>query len=299
MVSSNEELCTEGISGCITWYSTALPAEKRNIGARLAKGKYLAIFDDDVEILPGCIEEMVQLISYSPKIGMVYAKLHKFDETHRFDEAGGFLTNTGFIWSRAEQNIEDIGQYDKPEAIFAGKSAACLVRKYVWDKLGGMDEDFGILGEESDLSWRMWISGWEVWWCPRSVAEHKFNTRFKPVSKHYTNERVFKNGCHNYINMWIKNCGKEHLWIIPFLSLIWLSVAFVMIGTLKVTEGTSILKGLWSVIRNLRSTLRKREHLQDMRRVDESIIWPIISRTPRWSYYGTRLTRYISQGLHG
>lgn len=299
VISSNEEICTEGIKGCTTFYSTAMPAEKRNIGARLARGKYLAIFDDDVELKEGCIEEMIKLIERYPEIGMVYAKLLKFDEPTRFDEAGGFLTPTGFIWSRAGQNLVDVGQYDVPEPIFAGKSAACLVRADVWKKLGGMDEDFEILGEESDLSWRMWLMGYEVWWCPQAVALHKFNTPLKPANKYYTSSRVHYNGCRNYITMLIKNLGKEHLWIIPLHSLIWFIASVAMIGTGKVIQGWNIIRGLFYVVRNLPSILRKRKRIQERRVVDESVIWPIVSRRTSWAYYRGRFSKYIRIGLHG
>ena len=299
VVSSNPEICTEGIDGCKTYFCEGLPAEKRNMGARMALGVYLAIFDDDVEILPNCIEEMINLIQIKPNIGMVYGKLKKFDEPHRFDEAGGFLTPTGFIWSRAGQNIIDTGQYDKPERIFAGKSAACLVKKYVWDKLDGMDEDFGILGEESDLSWRMWLSGFEVWWCPTSVTLHKFNTPLKPAQKYYTSSRVHYNGCRNYTTMLIKNLGKEHLWIVPLHLLVWFTASLAMIGTLKIKQGLNIQRAIYSVVRDLPKILKKRKHIQEKRTVDESVIWSVIARTPRWSYYFGRFSKYVRIGLHG
>ena len=299
VITSDYEVATEGIDGCRVFYCEGLPAEKRNQGARLADGEYLAIFDDDVELLPGCIEEMVALIESNPKIGMVYGKLHKFDEPHRFDEAGGFLTSTGFIWSRAGQNIVDSGQYDKPERIFAGKSASCLVRKYAWHKVGGMDEDFGILGEESDLSWRLWLAGYEVWWCPSSVTLHKFNTPLKPVTKYYTSSRVHFNGCRNYLTMLIKNLGKEHLWIVPIHLLIWFTASVAMIGTGKITQGMNILKGLGSVVGNLLKTLEKRGMIQRRREVEERELWPIIHKKTDFKYYLQRFTRYIKIGVHG
>lgn len=275
-----------------------MPAAKRNMAARVARGKYLAIFDDDTEIRPGCIEEMVRLIESNTEIAMVYAKCLKFDEPHRFDEAGGFLTWSGFIWSRAEQNIEDTGQYDKPEPIFAGKSAACLVKRVIWEKLDGMDEDFGILGEESDISWRMWLAGYEVWWCPKAVALHKFNTPLKPVDKHYTSSRVHFNGPCNYLTMLLKNLGGEHLWIILIHLLVWFTASIAMIGTGKVKQGWNILRGIGSFIWNVPSILRKRERIQSHRE-SEKRVWTCVSRTPKFSYYTYRFWRYISSCLHG
>src|SRR3990167_6817853 len=140
--------------------SSDMPARKRNIGAKYAHGRYFAFFDDDVEIEPDCLENLLEQASSSKydsfTIGMSYGKLYKADEPTRFDEVGGFLTWTGFIWSRAGQNIVDEGQYDRPGPIFSGKYASCMLPKYIFDEVGGFDESFGILGEESDLAWRIW-----------------------------------------------------------------------------------------------------------------------------------------------
>src|SRR3990167_5236717 len=209
VITSNEELAMKGIKGCLVIHSNAMPAEKRNMGARLSKGKYLAFFDDDVTIDDHCLYHLKE--GLGPSVGMTYGRLWSMEHRNRFDEAGGYMTWTGFIWSRAGQNDIDNGQYSKDETILAGKSASCMVKNDVFKKVCGFDEDFGILGEETDLSWRIWLSGKTVFYCPQATGFHAFNTKFKPKEKHYTNDRVFYNGTRNYITMLLKNLGREHL----------------------------------------------------------------------------------------
>lgn len=297
VITDDEELATEGIPGCSVHWSKALPAEKRNMGARLAKAPNLAFFDDDVEITPGCVENMFMTL-IDAGCGMVYGKLHKFGTT-RFDEAGGYLTWNGFIWSRAEQNIQDTGQYNEECEILAGKSASCMVRKYVFNEVGGFDESFGILGEETDLSWRIWLKGYKVMYCPKSLAHHKFNTPLKPFKKFYNSERVHYNGCRNYITMLLKNLGKEHLWIVPIHSMIWFTVGLAMLLTGKPRIAWNIWRGLGYVVRNFRTILKKRTRIQEGRNINEFDLWPSIYRTTSGSYYWTRFCRYIGSGLHG
>ena len=300
VATSDDNIAINGIPGCYTFNCYDGPAEKRNKMARMAKGKYLAIFDDDVEVSETCIAEMIKTIESRDDIGMVYGKLYKYGAGKHFDEAGGYLTSTGFIWSRAGQNILDTGQYDNECSIFAGKSASCLVKAEVWHKCWGMDEDFWILGEESDLSWRMWLFGYRVYWCPKSVAYHKFNTPLKPANDYYTSKRVHFNGCRNYITMLIKNLETRNLWkILPLHISIWIGASLAMIFTGKVTQGLNILRGIGYTLWKVGFLLEKRRLIQLKRvRTDDELFAYVFCRAPR-GYYTQRFTRYFMIGLHG
>lgn len=299
VISSDEDLCLTGISGCTVFNGPQLPAAKRNMGSRIANGKYLAFFDDDVEISSDCLKRFKDCMDKT-HAGMVYGKLRKADEPERFDEAGGFLTWTGFIWSRAGQNIFDEGQYDKTEPIFSGKSASCIIEKRLFNKIGGFDEDFGILGEESDLAWRVWLSGREVLFCPEATGIHWFNCKRKDVKVHYTSTRVHRNGSRNYCVMLIKNLEALNLCrILPFHVIIWAMAGLLMLVTGKFTQAINIFKGLWYVPTNLTHILRKRRKVQSERIKSDSELIPTIFRSPGRSYYTERFKRYIAIGLHG
>ena len=299
VVSSDDLLCDVGIPGCTVINGPAMPAAKRNMGARIARGKYLAFFDDDVEIEPLCLATFKNCMDMT-KAGMLFGKLHKGDEPTRFDEAGGYLTPTGFIWSRAQQNLVDEGQYDEIEPIFAGKSASCIIETRLFNKIGGFDEDFEILAEETDVAWRVWLSGREVLFCPQAVGIHWFNCKRKDTKVYYTSKRVHRNGCRNYCVLLIKNLETHNLCrILPIHVSIWLITSFIMIGTGKFGEGVNILKGLWYVIRNLGYILRKRRKVQSQRVKSDEQLRACIQRTPKLSYYTERLSRYLRTSLHG
>lgn len=298
IVTSDEKIATDGITDCIVAHSTAMPAEKRNIGSRIANGSLLAFFDDDVEVASDTLFELKRALTTD--IHMVYGKLWNMEFKHRFDEAGSYLTRTGFLWSRAGQHDEDKGQYDVPELVLSGKSASCMIRKLTFDKIGGFDEDFGILGEETDLAWRVWLSGKQVLYEPKAVGYHAFNTKFKPKEKYYTSSRVHFNGCRNYITMLIKNLETSNLWrILPLHILIWTTAGLAMIITGRWRAGANILRGLFYVFRNLGSIIAKREIVQRRRSVTDLQIWPSIYRPSPRGYYTQRFTRYLTSGLHG
>lgn len=296
IITSDENLKAPG---CLIYVSQAMPAEKRNIGARLAKAPILGFFDDDVEIDKYCLLQFVEFLVRTKDAGMVYGKLHNAERQDRFDEAGGFLTSTGFIWSRAGQNDIDTGQFDKCERILAGKSASCAIRKDVFDKVGGFDEGFGILGEETDLSWRVWLAGYGVWFDPFAKGIHYFNTMWKPANEYYTSKRVHFNGCKNYLAMLIKNLGREHLWIVPVHATIWFFAGIVMVITFKARQGANILKALLYTMVRLPILFTSRRVIQERRKINESDLWPQIYRKAPRGYYSQRFFRYLRIGLHG
>lgn len=300
VITSDNTLAVDGIPGCIVCSGPQYPAAKRNAGAKIAKAQYLAFFDDDVEIEPLCLSYMFNFLRTNPDAGMVYGKLHKMDEPNRFDEAGGYLTWTGFIWSRAEQNEIDNGQYDKLEPILAGKSASCMIDANLFKKVGGFDEDFGILGEETDLSLRCWLRNRPVFYLPRARGTHAFNTRFKPAKEFYNSERVHYRGCRNYVVMLLKNLEKGTLWrMMPIHAGIWLCVGLMMICVLKIKQGLNILKGLGYCLVNLKTILAKRKVVQRKRIVSDKEMFKFIYAKPKASYYLQRVGRYLALGLHG
>ena len=96
VVTSDPKLALNGINGCRMVHSEGLPANKRNLGSDMARGSFLAFFDDDVEIDENCLRELRN--SLNDYRIMSYGKLWNMEHRKRFDEAGGYMTSTGFIW---------------------------------------------------------------------------------------------------------------------------------------------------------------------------------------------------------
>ena len=282
-----------------TVYVQGGPAHKRNVGFRFATHDLIAFFDDDIEATPTAIHEMA-IVLKREKVGAVFGKLLNMEFRDRFDEAGSFLTSSGFLWARAESGCLDQGQYDSVESILSGKSAAMLIRRGVFAEIGMFDASYEILGEETDLSWRVWLSGWKVLYVPSSVTYHAFNTRFKPKSM-YTPGRVYKNGCRNYLTMTYTHWGKKR-WIIPLMTQItvWTAAGIGMFLTGKFEASINIFKGLGYFFWNIRAIWEKRANVQwRLRKVSDKDLMPIIHRDPSFSYYYKRFFHYIGTGKHG
>lgn len=294
VVTSDENL---EIEGCRMLYSKEMTAHKRNIGVHIAQGRYIAFFDDDVIVDKDCLTNLKMELSH-PYTGMVFGKCLNMENPEILDEAGGFLTWTGFIWARASVG-KDLGQFNKTEPIFAGKSANCMIKKSVFWRVGGFDRSFGILGEESDLAWRVWLSGQEVWYVPGAVCLHAFNTRFKPKD-FYTHDRVYFNGCRNYLNMLSANLEVFNAFrIVPIHFCVWCIAGLGMILSGKFGAGLGIFKGLMYYLSNFPKLIQKRQHIKFIRNFKDKQLHRIIFKNPSPLYYIKRLLRYWQIGLHG
>jgi len=280
------------------------PAVKRNKAClrvtshRMVKFNFIAFFDDDVEVMSDTVYKMYMLMK-TIKSGMVFGKTLNFERRHILDGAGSYLTNTGFLWAREEHGNEDTKDYERSLPVLAGKSASCMIRREIFEEVGLFDESYEILGEETDLAWRVWLKGHPVWFCGNSITYHKFNTSLKP-NDFYVPERVYFNGCRNYLSMLITNLELKNL-LIPLTVqiIVWTTAAIGMIITGKVKAGFLIFKGLGYIYENLGSILIKRHKVQSTREITDKELFKYVRKSPPIKYYIYRLFHYIKTGRHG
>ena len=289
--------------GCYTYVSSAGPAEKRNLGVKqFGLGDYYIFLDDDVELEPDCLRNLVSFMCSHPEVGMSYAKIRKMDDRVTLDDCGSWLTWTGFLWARAQNGVKDVGQYDTPCRILASKSATCIVRADAFHAVWGFDPDYYILGEETDLSWRLWLGGWEVWYNPTAVSYHAFGTPLKPKEKYYTPSRIFYRGPRNYLCLLITNLGMIRLLVgLAIQVSAWTAsaVGFMVRGDWQ--RSWLIMKGILSLLKptTLSRLISKRRLIQRSRTVSDRELLAQVGYSPPISYYLKRLLRYTRQGLHG
>ncbi len=285
------------LPGVKVYYFEGGPAAKRNYGVSLSRGEYIAFFDDDTLVMPECLWFMK--CALKNKVGMVYSKILTMG-TNRFDDAGSFLGSWGFLIERSG-NVEDIGQFDCIKKILSGKSASCMIKRDMFLKVRGFDEDFFMFGEETDLSWRVWLAGYEVKYIPRAITYHAFNTPIKNVKQYYSQKTVHYHGSKNYITMLIKNLEWRNLaHILPKHLLVWLIVGFIFVLKGEFIKAGYVFRGVGYNFWHIRAILYKKRALNRFIRTksDKDIAQYVFSATP-FSYYVNRFLTYIKAGRTG
>jgi len=136
------------------------------------------LLNDDVEVTPGWIDPIVDLLERNQDVAVCQPKLLMDTQRDTFEYAGasgGFVDDFGYPYCRGRMfnTLEkDLGQYDDPCDVMWATGAAMFVRVSVWRELGGLDGDFFAHMEEIDFCWRVRNAGYRVMSCPQSVAYH-------------------------------------------------------------------------------------------------------------------------------
>jgi GT2 family glycosyltransferase len=183
---------------------------------------YCVLLNSDVEVTPGWIRPMVDLLDADPGFAACQPKLLSYNQKNYFEyagAAGGWLDRYGYPFGRGrlfDVCEEDKGQYDVSAEIFWASGAALMIRSSAFHEAGGFDADFFAHQEEIDLCWRLKLLGYKVFCCPASVVYHLGGgTLPKGASK-----KTFLNFRNNHM-MLAKNLDPgENWWKIPFRLLL-------------------------------------------------------------------------------
>jgi GT2 family glycosyltransferase len=118
---------------------------------------YYVILNSDVEVQPGWLQPMVNLLEDNPEIAGTQPKILSFKNRKIFEyagAAGGWLDKYGYPFAKGrvfDICEEDHGQYDQTEPIFWASGAALFIRARVFHEMEGFDEYFFAHQEEIDL----------------------------------------------------------------------------------------------------------------------------------------------------
>jgi GT2 family glycosyltransferase len=153
-----------------------------NLGARLAKGDYLLFLNNDTEVIDGKWLESMLEHSQRPEVGVVGALLlypgreDSQSRYHRIQHAGVIL-GVGGVANHAFRGLpyetsNYFGLHRVVRNCSAVTAACIMLRKNVFDEVGGFDEDFKIVFQDVDLCLRVREKGYSVVYTPHSILHH-------------------------------------------------------------------------------------------------------------------------------
>jgi len=235
-----------------------------NLGADQASGEILAFLNNDLVFRNDWLDSLISVFRRDPTVGAIQPKLVMRDDPKRLDAAGGFIDIFGCAHERRGVSIA----WPNPDGVFYAKGAAIAVPSNLFSRLGRFDEDFFLYYEETDLCWRIWLSGHRVLYVPDSVVFHvragttRSPDRARAVDM-YTMARV------NRFRMILKNYEAKYL--LAFMPVILLNhfkdmLLLIVLGA-HYSAVLATLEVPWRILKDMRKIVVKRRLVQRLRRV--------------------------------
>ncbi|MDA9912910.1 glycosyltransferase family 2 protein [Candidatus Nanopelagicales bacterium] len=134
---------------------------------------WIWILHDDCEVAPDALTQLLSVAQANPEAWVVGPKLHKWRNTGVVAELGFSYTSTGRRITGIESKELDQGQYDHRSKVFAVDSCGMLVRRDVWEQLGGFTKAQPLFGDDADFCYRVQRAGGLVLVAPKAVVNHR------------------------------------------------------------------------------------------------------------------------------
>jgi GT2 family glycosyltransferase len=263
------------------WPSVTVVALPRNLGFAAATNRgieassseVVVLVNNDVELHPDFLRELVAGLAADPGAGSAAAKMLRFDDRGVIDATGDTLRWSGVALQRG-QGERDRGQYDAPGRVFSACAGAAAYRRSALDAVGPFDEAFFAYLEDVDWGFRAQLAGQGCVYVPTAIAYHvgSASTRRegRPDPFFYGLPR------RNAVWLVLKNYpGDALVRALPALLRNHAELAYVAV---RDGMGRAYAAALWAAARGLPRVLAQRRAIQRARRVGRRELEPLITR---------------------
>jgi GT2 family glycosyltransferase len=241
-----------------------------NVGLRRATTEFVVILNNDTQVEPDWLGELLAALEQHPEAGMATPKVRLWDDRARLHTTGDEVRLNGIPDSRGVWQVDE-GQYDDQLYVFGASGVAPAYRRAMLDQIGLFDEDFWSYCEDVDLSWRAQLAGYRCVFAPRALLYHKVSATGKGVIRSY---RVARNTIWTLAKNLPPGLWRHHRSAI--LDGQWARFADAL-RTWRGEAARATLRGQLVGLATLRRVWAKRAHVQAMRRVDDSYLESLLS----------------------
>jgi N-acetylglucosaminyl-diphospho-decaprenol L-rhamnosyltransferase len=242
-----------------------------NAGARIARGRALVFLNNDTVAAPDWLARLHGAVHEQPDFALATSRIVSLDAPVVIDSAGdGYLRAGGAFKHGHGASPED---YAESREVFGVCGGAFIVRRDVFEELGGFDESFFMVYEDVDLSYRARLLGYRCWFAADAIVRHAVSGTLGRMS-----EMAVFHGQRNLEWTWMKNTPAPLL-----LRSLPAHLVYSMAGLAYYARRGALgpaLRGKLNALSGLRSILRARRQVQRTRRVPSRSIEALMER--RW-----------------
>ena len=134
--------------------------------------EWLWILHDDCAPTQNALEKLLEAVIDRPQVVMAGPKLLGWHDRTHLLEVGVSIAGNGARWTGLEKNEYDQGQRDGISEVLSVSTAGALIRRDVFEELGGFDSELALFRDDVDFGWRARVAGHSVIVVTDAVAFH-------------------------------------------------------------------------------------------------------------------------------
>ncbi len=240
-----------------------------NIAIKSVNTEYVALLNNDAVPHPDWLQNLIKALENHPEAGFCASKMLLYDNPRVIDRTGDVYSTaaTALLRGRGAPSQE----FNIQEQVFGACAGAALYRTQMLDDIGLFDEDFFLVYEDVDLSFRAQLRGYKCIYVPDAVVYHQAGRSIgadSPISVYYSHR--------NLEWVFIQNMPRKLIYKTILNHLIYDAAAlffFVAKG-----RGIDFIKSKWHALRGLKRAIRKRQQVQTNKKVTDDYIWSLFEK---------------------
>ncbi|MEU0967800.1 glycosyltransferase [Streptomyces sp. NPDC005917] len=139
--------------------------------------QWLWLLHDDCAPEPDALAQLLRVVDSEMELGrddvaVVGPKLRGWYDRRQLLEVGVTIANSGRRWTGLDRREQDQGQHDHVRPVLSVSTAGMLIRRDVFEALGGFDRRLPLMRDDVDLCWRVHNAGHRVLVAPEAVVRH-------------------------------------------------------------------------------------------------------------------------------
>ena len=135
--------------------------------------EWIWLLHDDCEPVPDALEQLLGAASRNRSTAVLGPKVMDLADRRVLREAGLTMDRAGRRVTGIEPGEIDQGQHDGNRPVVAVSSAGMLIRRDVWDQVGGFDPNLPLMRDDLDFCWRVHAAGYDIRVITDAVVYHR------------------------------------------------------------------------------------------------------------------------------
>lgn len=182
-------------------------AAANNIGAKTAKGHWLALLNNDAYPEPDWLTSLLDASQQHPDLFFFTSCQIQADVPHKLDGTGDEYNIGGIAWRRQNNEaVEKAGQ--EIDEVFSACGAAAFYPRDAFLESGGFDESYFAYHEDVDLGFRLRLIGYRCLYVPNARVFHVGSASLGKES-----EFAIYHSLRNMLWTFFKNMPGRYFWI--------------------------------------------------------------------------------------